>query len=661
MERLYFDGNWHGYIEVSTEVLEQNNIDATTPVQVSVYIGQDAPYASDVSDVGAYIGLSFGGENKYLYFGALQLSGNKRFLGTLDFVLKHDDDGNVDSTLSIWSGKTEGVSWTGGGYYWGSLYHKKTVAVPRIIRSGIIESVSNITYIGESVTVKIKDNESGLKHQVWYRAFGSYWIDLGKNIDNEITFTTDRELYKKSGNSDEGYLDISVRTFKDGKQYGGDVYKENIPIKIPEEIRPKISDIVFTDNYAKSKSLNIPIFLQNLSDINYEVQAASDSITEPKTFYISIEGTDRAYFGKTGNIGSFHDTGSVTFRVYAKDVRGRTSNTIKKTVQVLQYKSPKLLFVVRRSGTRNETLTVTRTAKIEPLIHNGVQYNTFSLKFYTKRIEDEYFTENQGGSLETNSTYQLLEHSANLNGAFQTAKSFVVKGVLKDAFSEVEYIFTVSTEDVVYSYSPDGIGVKKIWEHGALDVGGDVWVGGYLAIKNNRHSLPFTGNVDTLTRAGNYYVFNSTNIPATAGYLIVSSHPDNDQYAVQHFTPFNSSVTHVRRREKNVWTKWTNVWTNAQLLNGWTRYDDSHYPLQYKIRNDGSLELRGSIKGGNSADYQYIFKIPSEINVYKQSYCRGLTGNYKQCSIIVYSTGTVVCGSGVESGWLCFDGITISN
>ncbi len=169
MERLYFDGNWHGYIEVTTEVLAQNNIDVTTPVRVSLYIGQDAPNATDVSDVGAYIGLSMGKQYKYLYIGELQLNGNKRFLGSLDFVLKHDDDGNVDSTLSIWSGKTEGIAWTEGGLYWGSLYHTKTIAVPRIIRSGIIESVSNVTYLGENVTVKIKDNETGLNSNRAFR------------------------------------------------------------------------------------------------------------------------------------------------------------------------------------------------------------------------------------------------------------------------------------------------------------------------------------------------------------------------------------------------------------------------------------------------------------------------------------------------------------
>ena len=166
--------------------------------------------------------------------------------------------------------------------------------------------------------------------------------------------------------------------------------------------------------------------------------------------------------------------------------------------------------------------------------------------------------------------------------------------------------------------------------------------------------------MDTLTRAGNYYVFNSTNIPAAAGYLIVSSHPDNDQYAVQHFTPFNSSVTHVRRREKNVWTQWTNVWTDVTLVNGWRKYYDSHYTLQYKINNNGSIELRGSIAGGNSKNGQMIFKIPTEVKTVKQSYAQAVTGNYQPCVITIYNNGTVICGNGVESSWLCFDGITIS-
>ena len=82
----------------------------------------------------------------------------------------------------------------------------------------------------------------------------------------------------------------------------------------------------------------------------------------------------------------------------------------------------------------------------------------------------------------------------------------------------------------------------------------------------------------------------------------------------------------------------------------------------YTIR---SLELRGSIKGGNSANYQQIFKVPPEMKIYKQGYCKGITGNYKQCTMIIYGStngsGTVVCGDGVESSWLCFDGMTITN
>ena len=213
----------------------------------------------------------------------------------------------------------------------------------------------------------IKDREEGLEHQVWWKAFGGDWVDLGKKAEKVFTFTPNRELHKNAGNSDTGKLDICVRTFKDGKRYGGDVYKENIPIKIPADIKPKISEIRFVDNYTKQKNLNIPIFLQDLSDIDYEIVTATDSITEPTTWHLTIENEDRHFYGKTGKLGQFTEQGEILFKAWAVDKRGRESDMVTKTVIVNRYKAPQLSFVARRSGTKKNTITVTTTAKVAPL------------------------------------------------------------------------------------------------------------------------------------------------------------------------------------------------------------------------------------------------------------------------------------------------------
>ena len=92
MNRLYFDGNWHGYVEVTSEVLTQNQIDARTPVRITARIGQDSGYATQFTDTyGAYLAFRLGGQTKYLYFESLDLNGNSRHLGTLEFLVQHDE------------------------------------------------------------------------------------------------------------------------------------------------------------------------------------------------------------------------------------------------------------------------------------------------------------------------------------------------------------------------------------------------------------------------------------------------------------------------------------------------------------------------------------------------------------------------------------------
>lgn len=684
MEKLYFDGNWHGYIEVTTEVLAQNNIDATTPVRVSVYIGQDAPNATDVSDVGAYIGFSMGNQNKYLYFGELQLNGNKRFLGTLDFVLKHDDDGNVDSTLSIWSGETEGIAWTEGGLYWGSLNHKKTIAVPRIIRSGIIESVSNVTYLGENVTVKIKDNETGLKHQVWYRAFNSNWIDLGNNIGNEITFKTDRELYKKAGNSATGHLDISVRTFKNGKQYGGDVYKNGIPIKIPENIIPSVGSIKLIDKYTKREIETGAVVLKHLSDIEYEVMNDPNSLTEPVEWHLSIN--EKHFTGKKGEIGKLNKTGKLYAKAWVVDKHGRESIPYLKPFTISEYRAPQLSFVARRSGTKKNTVTVTTTAKIIPLKgDNGRQYNSFSLEFYTRRIEDTQFIKNEGASLKSTSTYELIEHSANLNGTFNSEQSYVIKAVLRDSFQEVEYLFPLSTEQVVASYSQWGMGIGKVWERGTLDVGGDIYSHNELVqvgrlTQINGKSIQLTGSANDATKTGLFYAYNMRDLPPNLdsyqryGYLQVNTHPNDENFAMQIYIPHNTNVMYMRRKMNTYgwqpWVKFTpsdieqqkDEWHDAPLTNGWRHYGGDDTNVQYRRDSEGRICLRGSCQGGTYINRGgTIFTLPKEYNPNKKVYIRAITGDYQECYLILSPVGELYCATDnqVKSDWLCLDGITI--
>lgn len=655
MDRIYFDGNWHGYVEIKPTIYEPNVVDATIPVRISAYIGQDSGYAIDFSDEGAYLALNLGNETKYLFFREMKLNGNSRLLGTVDFTLKYNDDGSINNSLGMWSNNTASLRWR--TFSWGELSHTIQLSIPRINRSGEIESVSPNAVLGESVTVTIKDREEGLDHQVWWKAFGSDWVDLGKKSEKVFTFTPSRELHKNAGDSDTGKLDICVRTFKDGKRYGRDVYKENIPIKIPADIKPKISDIRFVDNYTKQKKLNIPIFLQDLSDIDYEIVTATDSITEPTTWHLTIESMDKHYYGKNGKLEKFTTQGEISIKAWAVDKRGRESDVITNTVIVNQYKAPQLSFVARRSGTRNSTVTVTTTAKVAPLTNSGRQYNSFSLEFYTRRIEDTQFIKNEGASLKSTSIYELIEHSVNLNGSFDTGQSYMIKAVLRDAFREVEYLFPLGTEQVVASYSQWGMGIGKIWERGSLDVAGDVYVGGYLAIKGNQHSVYLTGDANTMTRSGLFYVDNLKNAPYHAGYLTVHSHSTNDRYILQEFTPFNSTAKHIRKCENGTWSEWTNVWKTATLQSGWKHHPE-YSSVQFYKSVDGTIRFRGVCKGGNTSKETVVLTLPEEYRPKNQFYVFGMNDDFGTVALSIAVDGRVVIKKNADEKWLGFDNVS---
>lgn len=660
MERLYFNGNWHGYVEIRPTIYEPNVVDATIPVRISAYIGQDSGYAIDFGDVGAYLALNIGNETKYLWFREMQLNGNSRLLGTVDFTLKYNDDGSIDNRLGMWSTNTAALRWS--TFSWGALTHTMYLSIPQINRSGVIESVSPNAELGKTVTVTIKDREEGLEHQVWWKAFGGDWVDLGKKAEKVFTFTPNRELHKNAGNSDTGKLDICVRTFKDGKRYGGDVYKENIPIKIPSNIIPSVGSIKLIDKYTKRELNAGEVVLKHLSDIEYEIMDASDSLTEPVEWHLSI-GTKR-FTGKKGEIGSFDKTGTFFANAWVVDKRGRESIPSSKPLTVSEYQAPQLSFVARRSGAKKNTVTVTTTAKVIPLKNpTGRQYNSFSLEFYTRRIEDTQFIKNEGASLKSTSTYELIEHSANLNGSFDTGQSYMIKAVLRDSFQEVEYLFPLSTEQVVASYSQYGMGIGKVWEKGTLDVAGDVYVGGYLAIKGNQHSIHVTGDANNITRSGLFYGDRLTNTPTNAGYLTVHSHADNDRYISQTFVPFNASEMHIRVKNNGTWSQWTqiggnqqNQWYQATLKNGWKHHQDYSNVL-YSKTNDGMVFLSGTCKDGNTKGETVIFTLPEGYRPTVALFKMALNNSYGIAIVGIYPSGNVVVKSNVDDQWLNLDSV----
>ena len=180
-------------------------------------------------------------------------------------------------------------------------------------------------------------------------------------------------------------------------------------------------------------------------------------------------------------------------------------------------------------------------------------------------------------------------------------------------------------------------------------------------------SLKYNGDLNNLKTAGTYHAFGvQHNPPGTNnyGYVSVITHSSDTNYCIQQYTPFNSTIVHLRRLDNGRWTEWTNVWINVSYLNGWTDFSNDYNSIQYKINNNGAIELRGSCKNGDVTAWKHIFKLP-KIKIEKQMFIKAITQGYNPCTLAIYDdgagNGTVVVVKNVDSNWLCFDGIVITN
>lgn len=658
----YFNGNWHTYIRHEVSTLSQDRVANTTTARVSLYIGND-PGGYEIQfdpTYGAYMGVQLAGQNKYLKIEHLFIKGSERYVGSVDFTFTHDEDGQATRKILLWSGSTSGIKY--GGWYLGSIDTSFTETFAKIPRMSKVASVTGTRELGQELTINLDRKVDTFTHQVWYKVWGSDWYDLGTGLGTTIKFTPKPEEAKRNINVVSNTFDIRVRTFDGDKQIGIDEYSVGWNIGLPANTQPKLQTVELTDTAKATKDIvGKNMFVQTFSEmvcrfVGFEGTYGSTI----KSYYAEVVGQKNTITKDNATFSYFKNYGDFQVQAFVTDSRGLKSNVVTVPIKVIEYFPPALNFEAFRSGGDLQTITVRRNVKIAPIIVNGVQKNTLNLKFKVKPANNGYFTDNAGAGITSKVVNTLTNSNADLSGIFRADASWIVEGTISDAYAS--FTFTapiVGPEEVVQCRTPKGTGFGKVWERGTLDVAGDVYVGGYLAIKGNQHSVYLKGDANTMTRSGLFYVDNLNNAPYHAGYLTVHSHSENDRYVLQEFTPFNSTTKHIRKCENGTWSDWTNVWKPIKLENGWIQVTE----VAYRISNDGSIQLKGTCKNTVSNSYVgiggTIFWFPKNTKINTEQSFPAITDGKKPCSVYVSTIGEFMCGFGVSRGLLCLDGITV--
>ena len=680
----YFSGNWHSYLEFNVTTSSQDRVANLSVAKVTVAIGFEQNWPIEFGNTyGAYVGLQMAGQTHYLRFGELFLDGSKKTLGTVEFTVPHDEDGSATRKLQVWTGSTDGITYN--NWYLGSVDTSQDITFAKIPRMSKVASVSGTRELGQELTITIDRKVESFTHQVWYKVWGSEWYDLGTGLGTTVKFTPSPENARKNVNVASSTFDICVRTFDGDKQIGIDEYSVGWYIGLPSGTQPKLETIELVDNAKATKDIvGKNTFVQTFSEMVGTFKGMEGTYGSTiKTFHAEVVGQKMAITSNGGTFQFFKNYGDYNVEAYVIDSRGLKSNVVTISIKVLQYFAPILSFEAIRGGGDLQTIVVRRTARIAPLMVDGIQKNPMRLKFKVKPANDGYFTDNRGGGVDSTVINSLTNSNSDLFGTFAADKAWIVEGTISDAYAS--FTFTapiVGPEEVVQCRTPKGTGFGKIWERGSIDAKGDIYshnelvqVGRLTQIDGK--SIKMTGSANNLMKTGMFYSYGMSDLPSNLagsqlyGYIQVNTHPSDENYVMQTYTPYDSNVIYMRRKTNYGWQKWvrftpsdvpiSGVWENATYLNGWRNYSNDYHPVQYKVNSDGSIELRGSCKGGNATQWKEVLKINLPTKLEKTTFIRGMTKDYNLCTLTVYEDGRIVVVKDVNSDWLCLDGITITN
>lgn len=605
-------------------------------------------------------------------------SGEEVTLASGEVTIPHNSDGT--KTFSVWA------SFDPNNGVHGNITISTKYTLSSLPRSSAVAGLDGDRNLGSRHTIRIDRKASAFTHQVWYRVFGSDWIDLGKNHTTSVSFTPSLDLARYLPKSSSGVMDICVRTYNGTTQIGSDVYSNGWYFKIPDSVKPTFTGLSLTDmNTVARQLLSGNDFLQIISDIQVNFNNASGAYGSTITGYrAEIVNKKMVVTKNGGSFGIMNFSGLATIRAYVVDSRGKQSDTKDITINVIEYYAPSFSFSALRTRGNPNTLQVLRNARIAPIMQSGKQRNVMSLTFKVAQIGNENFTDDNGSaSGNFTSVHTLTNSAANMAGNYPSNKSFVIIGKLEDKFTSVEFSATVATESVVMSYDKNGrVGIGKVAEFGkpgSLDVLGDIYADNkpiqqHQLTKNGGNSLSAEIDWNNYTDSGQYMGYNLSNSPTGGNpWKHVQVFKHNDNWVVQVAYDFSGQFLTVRAKSNGNWTRWVEyakkdevllktessptAWQNANLQNGWGHHRD-YGNVQFSKTFDGIVYLKGTCKGGKTTRESIIFTLPENFGPSTILYKTALNNDYGPAVVGIYPGGNVVVKGNVDATWLNFDNVS---
>lgn len=358
----------------------------------------------------------------------------------------------------------------------GSASLSGAFAVTTIPRASTATFSNSAPEAGTAITINTNRASTGFTHTLqWF--FGNVNGTIATNVATSQVWTVPLSLLDQIPNATQGNGHIRVITYSGATLIG---QKDTaITIKAGAAIVPSFTTVTHAEATA-GVAAAIGGYVQSVSTLALAITGATVAYSSPIASYkITVAGqTINAVSGTTP--AAIAEAGSaVAITATITDGRGRTAT---KTVNivVLAYAPPVInagAFSVQRAlsnGVVNEEGTYLRTnlnVAVSSLIVSTVQKNTLTYKVFV-RVRG---ATSWGTAVVSTLASGITFASYALPGPYSIESSWEVLVQIVDKFATSSITATVATANIFMHWGPNGIGLGKFHEFGAVDVAGAIF------------------------------------------------------------------------------------------------------------------------------------------------------------------------------------------
>lgn len=438
------------------------------------------------------------------------MTGNNQTVMLIDTIRRiyHNDVGDKSFKCN--------AKFTGsGGYSPGTLLLSFTYTLPNIPRASGCSAGTAL--LGENLHISIDKKNDSFRHKISYSWQSKSGV-LAENVDSGYDWTLPMDFANDIPTSTSSNGTITVETYSGSNRIGQS--QTSFTANVPDSVIPALGGIKLTDTNNKVKTLinKDNTFLQILSSVQ------CDFINATGVYGSNIIGYRAEIVDKNNSVTEngqkfdvFSYNGNYVIRASVTDSRGRSSEPLDVPIEIIHYAPPAIKIDAVRTRSNPNIIQVTRTAKISPVTVDGIQKNPMFIAFSVASYGSSVFSDDNGpANISSLTISELIESSALLGKQYPANESYSVVARIWDNFLESSSRDNVPTETVPVSIYKTGVGINKIWERGAVDVNGQVYVNDALIqamqLTNDDGSgkpLP-EGTLNSVVKAGFYTVLKNT-------------------------------------------------------------------------------------------------------------------------------------------------------